>query len=164
MLRKITLSFFVILTTLASFSHAKALVLIENEDAFHEPVRAELIVEEESIQANRPFWVGIRLKLDEHWHAYWKNPGDAGMAPVIQWNLPEGFEAGPLQWPTPNKFSVNSAVSFGYQDEVVLLAEVTPPAKIKDSVKLEADIKWVACDNASCLPGGAEIAITLPKS
>mgnify|MGYP003693594835 CR=1 FL=1 len=36
------------------------------------------------------------------WHGYWRNPGDAGAEPRVQWRLPEGWQAGPsnIQCPT----------------------------------------------------------------
>src|SRR5690349_11855167 len=54
-------------------------------------VDAELVSEVESIQPGQPFWVALRLKMEEHWHTYWQNPGDSGLATKITWNLPEGF-------------------------------------------------------------------------
>ena len=41
-------------------------------------VNVELIQEDEAIQPGRPFWVAIHLAIEEGWHIYWKNPGDAG--------------------------------------------------------------------------------------
>ncbi|NGX41735.1 MAG: Thiol:disulfide interchange protein DsbD [Chlamydiae bacterium] len=161
MLKRMTLSI-LLLMSLGSYSWAQAPFHIDREDSSPDPVQAEIIVEQESIQPNHPFWVGIHLKLADDWHAYWKNPGDSGMAPLVQWNLPDDFEVGPLQWPTPKKYILNSAVGFGYENEVVLLAEVTPPVTAKDPVELSANIKWVVCDNSSCLPGGATVTKTIP--
>ena len=33
---------------------------------------------------------GLYFKLEPGWHIYWKNPGDAGEPPHIQWTLPAG--------------------------------------------------------------------------
>jgi len=55
-------------------------------------VESELISEVESIQPGKPFWVALRLKMDEHWHTYWRNAGDAGLETKIDWTLPERFE------------------------------------------------------------------------
>src|SRR6185369_1520698 len=66
-------------------------------------VEAELVSEVESIQPGQPFWVALRLKMEDHWHTYWQNPGDSGLATKIIWNLPEGFRAESIQWPYPEK-------------------------------------------------------------
>jgi thiol:disulfide interchange protein DsbD len=64
-------------------------------------VRAELVAEPAAVKAGEPFWVGLRLRVQDHWHVYWRNPGDSGEAPTITWQLPAGFAAGPIVWPTP---------------------------------------------------------------
>lgn len=122
-------------------------------------MQASLIFEDETIQPGHPFWVGIHLKLDEHWHSYWKNPGDAGMAPVIEWTLPEGFSAAPVIWPTPKKFNVNEVVGFGYEGEAILLAQITPPASMQNSIstkepiEIGAKLQWVVCSDSECVLG-----------
>lgn len=130
---------------------------------FKEPVVVSLISEEESIQPGHPFWVAIRLEIDEQWHTYWKNPGDAGMAPVVTWNLPEGYRASELQWPIPNRFALSSVVGFGYEHEMILLAQITPPSSYqKTPVAISAEMRWVVCSNETCLPGEGKIDLTLP--
>lgn len=125
-------------------------------------VKVVLMQEEETIQPGRPFWVALRLNLEDDWHVYWKNPGDAGIPLKVEWKLPEGFEAGPLQWPFPEKFTMADMVGFGYQEEVILLSQLTPPAKINPQTKLdlEAQVKWLVCSALTCQPGSA--AVTLP--
>jgi len=60
-------------------------------------VESELISEVAAIQPGVPFTVGLRMKMDEHWHTYWLNPGDSGLATTIAWTLPEGFRAGDIR-------------------------------------------------------------------
>src|SRR5690242_11830546 len=43
--------------------------------------------------------VGLVLTLEDGWHVYWINAGDSGEPPQIDWTLPEGFKAGPMQFP-----------------------------------------------------------------
>ena len=38
---------------------------------------------------------------DVGWHTYWINPGDAGKAAKIKWDLPDGFEVSALEFPAP---------------------------------------------------------------
>jgi len=129
------------------------------------PVSINLVAEPESIQPGKPFWLGLRLNIDKNWHAYWKNPGDAGMAPVVTWNLPEGFQVGPFLWPTPERFSLGSSVGFGYEGETILLAEITPPANFSEKMApIGADVRWVVCSSDTCLPGESEASLQLPVS
>jgi len=125
-------------------------------------VKATLLQEKETIQPGRPFWVALKLDLDRDWHVYWKNPGDAGVPLKVEWILPYGFEAGPLQWPFPEKFTVADMVGYGYENEVVLLCQITPPAQISPQAMLElqAQVKWLVCSSMTCQPGSA--AVNLP--
>ncbi|MCC5832379.1 MAG: thioredoxin family protein [Chlamydiales bacterium] len=128
-----------------------------------DPVKAELVAEEQSIQAGRPFWVGVELRMAEGWDTYWMNPGDSGFPTQVNWQLPDGFTAGPLEWPYPETFKSESLVAFGYTDSVLLLSEITPPKNLSAGkhVNLEADVNWLACKD-SCVPGSAHLTLSLP--
>ncbi|MCH9628000.1 MAG: Thiol:disulfide interchange protein DsbD [Chlamydiales bacterium] len=130
-----------------------------------EPVQAELIAEEQSVQPGRPFWVGVELKMEDGWDTYWMNPGDSGFPTQVNWQLPDGFTAGPIEWPYPETFTADSLVAFGYTDKVLLLSEITPPKNLPadQPITLEADVSWLACKDA-CVPGNAHLSLSLPVS
>lgn len=128
------------------------------------PVRASLVSEMETIEPESPFWIAINIELGNGWHAYWKNPGDAGMPPTVEWELPEGFSVGEMLWPHPERLTLNESTGYGYHNKLVLLAKITPPKKIASRVELAAEVRWVVCDDASCLPGGARLQTTVSKA
>lgn len=135
---------------------------IESE-AETEAIQATLVSEDESIQPGHPFWVAIRLNLKDHWHTYWKNPGDAGMPVSIEWSLPPGFEAASIHWPTPKRLEQNGSVGFGYEEEAVFLAQITPPASLEDAyIDMTANVRWIACSDAFCVPGNADVSLSMP--
>lgn len=131
-------------------------------------IAAELIAERGSIQPGVPFTIGLKLDIGPTWHTYWKNPGDAGFAPSIDWNLPDGFAAGPLQFPCPHLFltgaGAGSQAGLGYEGQVLHLIEITPPASLQpgDTVTLAGTAQWLACDPATCVPGQASLSLSLP--
>lgn len=126
------------------------------------PVKFELVTEETAIQAGHPFWIALHAKTDKEWHIYWKNPGDAGLTPEIQWELPSGFEAGKIEWPTPKRFEFNSLVGYGYEGDTWLLIPITPPKDLtSNEVELSAKVSWLACDENTCLPGTTPLTIKL---
>lgn len=130
---------------------------------FDNPVTFSLVAEEESIQPGRPFWVAIHLDIEDNWHTYWKNPGDAGMPLAVNWTLPEGFEASPLVWPTPKRFDVASAVGFGYEEEVTLLTQITPPSSYSEKMaSIAVEARWVVCSDMTCLPGDGQQILIIP--
>jgi len=125
-------------------------------------VVTELVSEVRTIEAGRPFWVGLRMTMEEHWHTYWINPGDSGMATTLTWTLPEGFVAGQVQWPVPKKLPTPGLMTYGFEGEILLLVEITPPATLPlgSTVRLATKAEWLICKEA-CIPGEAEHAIEL---
>ncbi len=134
------------------------------EISYDAHTQVELVSETTSIRASEPFWVALRMKTDEKWHTYWQNPGDSGLPTKIIWTLPEGFSAGPIHWPYPKRIDSAGLTSYGYEDEVLLPAEITPPANIPQSaVVIKAQAEWLACE-IPCIPGQADLSLTLPIS
>ena len=86
----------------------------------------ELISETATIKPAEPFWVAVRLNMDQDWDTYWKNPGDSGLAARIEWKLPEGFKAGSILWPFPERIDVVPLTSYGYHGEIFLLTQKAP--------------------------------------
>ncbi len=127
-------------------------------------VEAELISENAAITGGQPFWLAVRLAMDPHWHTYWENPGDSGLATTIAWDLPEGFSAGPVLWPYPERFEAAPYVSYGYQGEVLLLSQITPPAELTagNRLSLMGRADWTVCREDLCMPGGADLSVEIP--
>ncbi|MCG3181244.1 MAG: hypothetical protein BIFFINMI_03619 [Phycisphaerae bacterium] len=128
----------------------------------HDLVKAELLADTRTVAPGRPFRVGVLLRMKPGWHVYWRNPGDAGLATTVRFDLPSGFVASPLQWPIPERYELpGDIVDYGYSGQVLLLADVTPPTKLDgETVKLAARVDWLSC-NEKCVPGGATLSLTL---
>jgi thiol:disulfide interchange protein len=128
-------------------------------------VKAELLVDSNAVVPSKPFTVGLLLRMAPGWHTYWKFPGDAGLPTVVKWKLPGGWKIGEIQWPIPLKTTDPGDIqTYGYQDEVLLMQEITPPASINDStVKLAAEANWLVCEKI-CIPGNASLQLELPRS
>ena len=62
-----------------------------------EAVEVELVAPTQAWRAGQPEWLGLRIRHDPHWHTYWRNPGDSGLATRLELQWPAGFEAGALQ-------------------------------------------------------------------
>jgi len=128
-----------------------------------ELVKAELLADTDAVVPGKPFAIGLRLRMAPGWHTYWKFAGDAGLPTEIKWNLPAGWKAGEIQWPIPLKTNDPGDIqTYGYQDEALLIQQLTPPAKIdKSSVKLSVDASWLVCEKI-CIPGSAKLDVDLP--
>jgi thiol:disulfide interchange protein DsbD len=100
-----------------------------------------------------------------HWHTYWKYSGDAGLPTELKWTLPSGWKVGEIQWPIPHRLKDPGDIqTYGYDNEVLLMQEITPPASIgAGTVNLAADATWLVCERL-CIPGSAKLKLALPKS
>lgn len=105
-------------------------------------------------------WVGVRMKIEDGWHTYWENPGAGGMRPEINWSLPEGWTAGPLQFPDPISFTTGDLPGFGYEDEVVFPVRLEVPEEFSGAAELVGLFDWLACDDSACVSGNASVRAT----
>ena len=90
-------------------------------------------------------------------------PAIPGLPTRIQWTLPEGWKAGEIQWPYPQPLPVGPLMNYGYEDEVVLLVELTPPADAPSGTRRHqgARPKWLVCKDI-CVPEKGELDLALP--
>ena len=125
--------------------------------------RAELVSGTKSVRAGEPFWVAIHVQLDDGWHTYWRNPGDGGARPLINWRLPFGIEAEPVVWPYPSVYREGSLVTYGYSGSAWLFTRMTFPvdADSGTAVAIGADVEWLVCRDI-CIPQYAELMLSVP--
>lgn len=132
------------------------------EATFH-PVRAEVLAETTAWLRGGETTVVLQLTAAPGWYTYWRNPGDTGTATSIQWQLPEGVRAGPIQWPTPEWKTQAKLVNFGHSGVVRLPV----PISLDDSwaaggsFTLVGEARWLACREV-CIPGRQSVQLTLP--
>jgi len=126
-----------------------------------EHVLAELLTEQSAVQPGKPFTVALRIQHAPHWHTYWRNPGDSGLVTKIQWTLPAGYTAGPIQWPYPHRLPLGPLTNFGYENELLLLTDITAPANAQGRVDIQARADWLVCKDI-CIPEGGNFKLTLP--
>lgn len=127
-------------------------------------LKVGLISENLSIAPGSKFTIGIKIQHQKGYHTYWKNPGIVGLATNARWDLPDGFVAGDIQWPAPELCDMAGHPCHGYERDVVLLVEITAPAKLQvKSITLNANLSWMCCAE-SCFPGSKKLSLTLPVS
>ena len=127
-------------------------------------VRAELLSETASIRPGETFWVALRQEITPGWHTYWGvNPGDAGEPTRIEWRLPAGVTAGEIAWPYPSRFPVGIAMSYGYENGVVLPIPMTVSGAVAPgtTLALRGQVSWLVCAKI-CIPEEAPVALSLP--
>lgn len=124
-----------------------------------------LVAENQAIVSGQTLTVGLHQSIRPGWHTYWVNPGDSGLPTSIDWQLPQGFSAGEIAWPAPERIPFGPLVSYGYSKEILLPITITVPAKLDpgSTVTLSGHANWLACADV-CIPEETDIAVTLPVS
>jgi thiol:disulfide interchange protein DsbD len=114
---------------------------------------ATLVTETNAMEPGKPFRVGLRLRMADGWHTYWKNPGDAGVPPDV---TIEGAAQSPIDWPTPRRVAEGPVMTYAYLGEVLLPVTVTAP-----DGTIKAHAQWLICKDI-CVPEEADFSLTLP--
>jgi len=118
-----------------------------------------LVASEGDYNEGDVFWLGLKFSLDDGWHSYWKNPGDAGFPPSLTWTHNDSVKIGAIHWPIPKRITYESLTDYGYHHDSTLLLPVTLSEGAKDSViSLKAD--WLVCNNI-CVPETATLNINI---
>jgi DsbC/DsbD-like thiol-disulfide interchange protein len=126
-------------------------------------LKIQLVSEQSAIVPGQPFTVGLWLEHDRGSHTYWRFPGIVGVPTQMKWNLPRGWKAGELIYPEPERTLMFQIKAQGFDRDVMLRAEITPPANLKvgESITLSGLASWMCCGK-TCYPGSMELSLTLP--
>ena len=124
---------------------------------------AMLLSKQASVAPGGELRVALRLVHDDGWHSYWVNPGDSGLATRLRWHLPDGWQAGDIDWPTPHRFELDGIHNFGYDGEVSLPLTLRAPADATPGARiiLQADARWLVCKDI-CV--SEKVSLELPVS
>ena len=130
-----------------------------------ENLKVSLVSGEKAIVPGSTTWVAAKFEIAEEWHIYWKNPGSVGGPVSLEWELPEGFSAGEIHYPTPKDYFEDGAMSHTYEGTVYLMVPITAPAEItEEEVQLKADGIWFVCKKGECQRKKDTLELTLPVS
>jgi thiol:disulfide interchange protein DsbD len=97
-----------LMLVLIMIAHAPAHAL-ESAPVSSKRAVATLVTETDAMQPGKPLRVGLRLRMADGWHTYWKNPGDAGVAPEL---TIEGGSQSAIDWPTPRRVAEGSVMTY----------------------------------------------------
>ena len=126
-------------------------------------VTATLLSSRDAVAPGERFHLALAQKITAGWHTYWRNPGDSGEPTKIDWQLPEGATAGPIQWPAPKAIAFEPLVNFGFDGTVLLPVEISVPAEAKPGERfaITAKATWLVCEKI-CIPEEGVLSLDLP--
>ncbi len=121
-----------------------------------------LLVPPAQLYPGQSFTAGFDFKMEPGWHVYWINAGDSGEPPRVQWHLPAGITADPLQFPPPTRLPLGPLMDFGYENQVIFLVPMRVAPDFHPSASqttLAAHVAWLVCREV-CIPGKGDLAVT----
>jgi DsbC/DsbD-like thiol-disulfide interchange protein len=126
-------------------------------------VRAELLAHApQGLGAGKPMWLGLKLQHQPHWHTYWKNPGDSGLPTTLEWALPAGAAAGPIEWPTPSRLPIGPLMNYGFEGTLLLPVVLTLPSTFNaEQLQVKLHAEWLVCKDV-CIPESGDFVLTVP--
>jgi len=124
-------------------------------------VELSLMSETATVHPGQTLRLAVKQTIAPGWHTYWINPGDAGEPMVLDWSLPDGFRAGPIEWPLPEPIPVSSLTNYGYTGEALFLVALTVPEALSvERVELSVKGRWLVCEEV-CIPEEGSAKLTL---
>ena len=126
-------------------------------------LRSRLVAAETAVRPGTTLMLGLLFEHDEHWHTYWRNPGDSGLKTEVEMSLPDGLQFHGIDWPAPERFVLSEDITnFGYSGRRLLPLRVTVPANFSgDNLPITVKARWLICEH-ECIPGKAEYTMNLP--
>lgn len=122
-------------------------------------MRASLLAEG-PVQPGGTVTLALLMQPETGWHGYWSNPGDAGYGLTLDWSLPDGASAGPMQFPVPQTLLIQGLMNHVYEHDYAVLVPLTVPADARPGTLLPIRVKaqWLVCTEAICVPERAELS------
>jgi len=120
-----------------------------------------LAAERATVQPGGSLTVAFVMRPQRGWHGYWRNPGDAGAEPRVAWRLPEGWTAGPLQYPIPRRKTLLGLMNYVFEGDHALLATIAIPADAEPGVvfPIDARLDYLVCTDEICVPETATVTV-----
>ena len=137
------------------------LVAAPAEAANHMSV--SLVPETRGVAPGGAVTLAFVMRPQAGWHGYWRNPGDAGTEPRVEWRLGEQWRADPLQYPVPQRLSVAGLMNYVFERDYALLATIHVPADAEPGVVVPVDARldYLVCTEQLCVPETASVSTEL---
>ena len=126
-------------------------------------IQPRLIAESSVPAAGSHVTIAIDMRTEQGWHGYWSNPGEAGYAPRLTWDLPPGVRAHDLRYPVPERLRVAGLMNHVFNGDHALILTFDMSADLKPGTKLLVRVaaEWLACTDQVCVPERGTAALDL---
>ncbi|WEK45034.1 MAG: protein-disulfide reductase DsbD family protein [Candidatus Sphingomonas colombiensis] len=117
-------------------------------------VAMQLVAETSQPAAGQAVTLAFDADPAPGWHAYWQNPGDAGVGTRLEWQLPVGATAGELRYPVPQRLLIAGLMNYVFERPFAMLVDVKIPGGLAAGTRLPISVKadYLVCTNDLCVP------------
>ncbi len=122
-----------------------------------------LFADREAVKPGGTVTLAVRYAIEPKWHIYWENPGDSGLATRATFEVPDGWKVAMPRFPAPHRREdPGDIVTYVFEDELVLLADVAVPADAKPGSKMTLNVEghWLVCKEL-CVPGSGTSSVEI---
>ena len=153
----------VLLTAVAACALAPARVFaVTGEWQVNEQSRVRLVTPYAAAPAEGPIRLGLDFETEPGWHVYWKNSGDAGYPPSVDFAATPEISEAELLWPAPERYELpGDLVAFGYERHVVYPVRARIDAASRREVVLRVDLDYLVCE-VDCVPYSYRLTAVQP--
>ena len=149
------------LSTLALFA-APAATAVTGVWHQNDQSRVRLVTPWETAPANGEVRLGLEFETEPGWHVYWKNAGDAGYPPAIDFAPTPAVAAAEILWPAPQRYELpGDLVAFGYEGQVIYPLALTWQGGGAGALTLAADLDYLVCE-VDCVPYSYRLSVEQP--
>ncbi|EDQ32584.1 Uncharacterized protein predicted to be involved in C-type cytochrome biogenesis [Hoeflea phototrophica DFL-43] len=120
--------------------------------------RMRLVVDPEP-RADGKIMAVLDVDLDAGWKTYWRDPGSAGIPPIVDFSQSNGIDLVAFDYPPPVRVDDGYAVWAGYTAPVRFPLTLTRTASGSAQIRAQAFIG--ICEKV-CVPFQAELTVDLP--
>ena len=115
-------------------------VLVTHAVEADDQIEVDLILHSDGLADEQSIWVGFQIQLAPKWHIYWKNAGESGYPTTVGWEVPEGWNAGTLQFPAPYLYEYEGITGYALENNFTLLTKLKGPLQVDESVDFEVTL------------------------
>ena len=102
---------------------------------------------------------GVEIALSGKALTYWRNPGDAGVAPAFDAAASRNLAALETIFPAPERHDEGGVEAFGWREGVIFPLRLRP-ARAGEPILFDLDFRYAACEDI-CVPAQARLRLEL---
>jgi thiol:disulfide interchange protein len=123
---------------------------------------AQLVTSYDTVAPGQDLHIALSLRLEPHWHTYWRNAGGPGEPAEMYWEVPDSVSVGEIIWPMPQTVSTGPIKNYAFEDRLLLPMplHISQDAKPGDVITIKAQASYLVCYQV-CLPEMANLSISL---